>query len=54
MHALAGFVGAITRLNDFVGRYAAFLILPVFGLLLEVGLRCLADGLDGRAGADAV
>ena len=43
MALLAGFMRAITRLNDVVGRYAAFLILPIFGLLLlEVGLRYLA------------
>ena len=43
MRALEGFVRAISRLNDWVGRYAAYLILPIFGLLLlEVGLRYAA------------
>jgi len=40
MRLLAGFVAGITWLNDRLGRLAAFLVLPIFALLLlEVGLR---------------
>lgn len=42
MYALSAFVRGITRLNAWVGRYAAYLILPIFVLLmLEIGLRYL-------------
>lgn len=40
MRALSAFINGVTRLNDFIGRMVAYLILPIFAfLILEVFLR---------------
>ncbi|WP_119166749.1 TRAP transporter small permease subunit [Algihabitans albus] len=43
MRVLSRYVDAVTALNDRVGRLSAYLVIPIFFLLLlEVGLRYLA------------
>ncbi len=40
MRAISAFINGVTRLNDFIGRMVAYLILPIFAfLILEVFLR---------------
>lgn len=42
MRAISAFMNGVTRLNDFVGRMVAYLIIPIFAfLILEVFLRYL-------------
>lgn len=42
MRAISAFMSGVTRLNDFVGRMVAYLIIPIFAfLILEVFLRYL-------------